>query len=194
MEHSIDLDPASSETNSAWCLEMHAAYHCCSSGACCAAGWHIPIEPPAHDRVVVHFAARAKRERLFVTGESIPAGAAAIVDVRANGECVFFEADRGRLCGVHRELGVESLPAACRQFPRVALRDARGIRISLSHFCPTAAALLQDPSSWRIVRAPRTLALDGLEFLDARDALPPLLHRRMLMYLEAYDAWEELAL
>ena len=48
-------------------------------------------------------------------------GAAAVLGVQANGACVFFEGDRGNLCAIHRELGVESLPMACRQFPRVVL-------------------------------------------------------------------------
>jgi hypothetical protein len=118
-----------------------------------------------------------------------------MLGVRSNGSCVFFEEDQGRLCAVHRELGAEWLPAACRQFPRVVLHDARGTLISLSHFCPTAAALLLSPSGMQIVDAPTTLALHGgLEGFDARGALPPLLNPGMLTDPGGYGAWERRAI
>jgi hypothetical protein len=114
-----------------------------------------------------------------------------------DGACVFFEADRGNLCAVHRELGAGCLPVACRQFPRVVLQDARGTLISLSHFCPTAAALLCsiEPHDFDVVRAPATIALDGdVEGLDAREALPPLLGPGLLTDHEGYDTWERKAI
>jgi hypothetical protein len=124
----------------------------------------------------------------------LPEGAAAIVEVGADGACMFFESDRGRLCAIHRELGPDALPSACRQFPRIVVQDARSMRISLSHFCPSAAALLQSTSRPTIVAAPPNVDLGGaLDGLDARDALPPLLHPRMLMDLESYGRWESRA-
>jgi hypothetical protein len=75
------------------------------------------------------------------------------------------------------------------------LHDARGTLISLSHYCPTAAALLLDPRPPRIVPAPPSLALDGAaEGLDAREALPPLLRPGMLTDRDGYAAWEVRAL
>ena len=121
-----------------------------------------------------------------------------MLGVQANGSCVFFEGDRGNLCAIHRELGVESLPMACRQFPRVVLQDPRGTLISLSHFCPTAAALLRESppaTAFDIVEAPHSLALAGhAEGLDARDVLPPLLRPGMLADYDGYDAWERRAI
>ena len=67
------------------------------------------------------------------------------------------------------------LPSACRHFPRVYLRDARGDLLTLSHFCPTAASLLFEPGPVGVIDAPRPLALDEpIEGLDAREVLPPL--------------------
>ena len=65
-------------------------------------------------------------------------------------------------------------------FPRVVLHDGRGTFISLSHFCPTAAATaVRAGDSWPlagIVDAPPALAdVGALDGLDARDAWPPLL-------------------
>ena len=186
MEHSPDHETVA-------CLSMHARYGCRHSGACCTAGWAIPIEGPAFEAARVHF--KAGGEALFQTGGPLPEGAAAMLNVGGDGACVFFDAAGGRLCRIHRDLGPASLPIACRQFPRVVLRDRRGAFISLSHYCPTAAALLaaRDPIS--IVDAPASLTINGeAEGLDARDALPPLLRPGLLMDLAGYDAWERRAL
>jgi hypothetical protein len=142
------------------------------------------------------------QERIFVSERAShrrpPDGAAAVLGVQASGACVFFEGDRGNLCAIHRELGVESLPMACRQFPRVVLEDPRGTLISLSHFCPTAAALLRaspPATAFEIVEAPSSLTLAGhAEGLDARDVLPPLLRPGMLTDHDGYDAWERRAI
>ena len=184
----MESDP----NNGAYCLDVHAAYGCEHSGACCTAGWPIPIEAPAYETVRVHFCAE---RALFETRRPLPVGAAAIVNTRPTGDCVFFEADGGRLCSIHRELGPAHLPNACRQFPRVVLHDARGLLISLSHFCPTAARLLLTPARLNIVGASSALALGGAaEGLDARSALPPLLRPGMLTDIEGYAAWESRAL
>jgi hypothetical protein len=132
------------------------------------------------------------------TGPPLPDDAAAILGLGTDGACVFFDRINGRLCRVHRDLGAEYLPAACRQFPRVTLVDARGTSISLSHYCPTAASMIASidrPDDFAIVAAPPSLALDGnVEGLDARDALPPLLSPGLLMDAESYDAWERHAI
>lgn len=84
------------------------------------------------------------------------------------------------------------LPSACRHFPRVLLRDARGTLLTLSHFCPTAASLLFDEGEVAVVDARAPLALEEpLEGLDAREALPPLVRPGMLSDLDGYAAWEQ---
>ena len=174
----------------AFCLRPHADYACRHSGACCTAGWAIPIEAPAFERVRVHFGAKDH----FRIDPSPSDGAPAILNPGLDGACVFFEADRGRLCAVHRELGEDSLPSACRQYPRVVLNDSRGQLISLSHYCPTAAALLLDDQPLDIVHAPPSLTLGGrAEGLDARGVLPPLLRPGMLADVEGYATWERRA-
>jgi Fe-S-cluster containining protein len=181
-----------SDPGNARCLSIHAGYLCQHSGACCTAGWPIAVETKSFATLRAHFGGD---RALFDTSAPRPEGAAAIVGVQGSGACVFFEADRGRLCSIHRELGEAYLPDACRQFPRVVLHDARGLLISLSHFCPTAAALLLDPTPVRIVPAPASLALNGAAVgLDARGALPPLLRPGLLTDLDGYAAWESRAL
>jgi hypothetical protein len=148
-------------------LSIHADYRCRHSGACCTAGWEIPVE--VHRRPVI--------------------GAEA---VSTRGGCRFFDTDGRRLCSLHRDHGHDAMPMACQQFPRRALLDDRGVHVSLSHFCPTAAAMLfRDDVRLDIVADPPAFPMDfHYEGLDARGALPPLLAPDVLMNLESYSAWE----
>lgn len=113
----------------------------------------------------------------------------------ADGGCIFFEPGR-RLCGIHRAGGERSLPATCRMFPRVVLKDARGTFVTLSHYCPTAAAMLLDAHDVpAVVEAPASMIPSGaLEGLDASDAWPPLLRPDVLMDHASYGLWEERAI
>lgn len=147
-------------------LSIHADYRCRHSGACCSADWDVPIELPIYrtlkdaadgGRLLPSPAARHLTP--FIVEPDLPEGAAAMLDRTTAGECVFF--DRGtKLCIVHRDLGESALPATCRYFPRLALRDDRGTSITLSHFCPTAASML--------FRDDRPLAI-----IARPDAFPP---------------------
>ena len=65
----------------------------------------------------------------------------------AHGRCVFHD-PAGR-CAIHSALGHDALPLACRQFPRVSVTDPRGVSVTLSHYCPTAAALLDGGNALR---------------------------------------------
>jgi hypothetical protein len=108
-----------------------------------------------------------------------------------NGACVFLDEARGPMCAIHDAAGPEALPSACRHFPRRILRDRRGTFISLSHFCPTAAAMLFEPDPLQIVEAHAPLRLEEpVEGMDARHALPPLVRPGVLCDLDGYDAWE----
>ena len=157
------------------CLSVHAGYACGHAGACCTAGWTIPVEEPLVQPL------RAAGIRI---------GADRIAPVRDDA-CVFFEAGAGRLCTIHRVAGPALLPSVCRHFPRVIVNDPRGTSVTLSHFCPTAAALLFDAVPLAIVTAPASIALDGtLEGLDATGVLPPLLAAGVLTDWDGYSAWE----
>jgi Fe-S-cluster containining protein len=173
----------------AYCLSIHSSYACADSGECCTAGWPIPAEPPliaALTRRTLGQAWTAERAVETVAG---PDGPVSIL--RTVGDaCVFYERDRRR-CAIHRQAGPTTLPTACRNFPRITLTDRRGVFITLSHFCPTAAALLLDDRDITIVDAPLPLSLNGaVEGLDATGVLPPLLRRGMLTDADGYSAWE----
>lgn len=181
-------------------LSLHGAYRCRHAGACCTARWPIPVEA---DRLAAMRAAVASgtlrspratdATALFTSPDDAPADTPALLGVDDHG-CVFFDAEHGRLCAVQRALGHEALPLACRQFPRVSLRDPRGVSVTLSHYCPTAASLLGAPERVAIVRdAPAFPAAGEYSGLDASSALPPLLRPDVLMDWESWWAWEALA-
>ena len=120
----------------------------------------------------------------------VPEAGMSVAARHADGACVFFERET-RLCAVHRVGGQRALPLTCRMFPRIVRHDAIGTRLSLSHYCPTAAALLFGDGDVAIVRAPEALVNIGeLDGLDARNELPPLLREGVLMDVESYRAWE----
>ena len=105
------------------------------------------------------------------------------------------------------ELGLEALAPACRDFPRVVTLTPLGVSITLSHFCPTATAMLFPPSSrgTPVCLVPRDLPCASstnppafppswpYEGLDARDALPPLLRPGVLMDWPSLERWERFA-
>ncbi|MEO5894543.1 MAG: hypothetical protein ABIS06_02460 [Vicinamibacterales bacterium] len=73
----------------------------------------------------------------------------------------------------------------------MVLRDDHGTRVSLSHYCPTAASLLVSTGELRVIAAPPGLVVDEpVEGLDARGALPPLIRPDMLADNDGYCAWE----
>jgi Fe-S-cluster containining protein len=173
-------------------LSIHRQYRCQDSGACCTAGWPIPVEA---DRLAAIEGGLASGRLTGADGRRAnvvdrPAGAPAdapgwlAVERRA---CVFYRPDGARRCEIHRALGHDALPLACRQFPRVSLLDPRGVSVTLSHYCPTAAALLEQETAPVIVADAPAFPADG-EYvgLDAREGLPPALRPDMLM---DWDAW-----
>jgi Fe-S-cluster containining protein len=165
------------------CLSIHASYGCRHAGACCEQDWHIPVEPEVL-RVVGALGIRPLAAGFARVGPDT------VLARHPGGACVFLEAADGRLCSIHRQAGPGALPSACRHFPRLPLRDDRGTFIGMSHFCPTAAAMLLDDGPLEIVEAPASLDVLGLEGFEARAALPPLLRPGLLADLDAYTEWE----
>jgi Fe-S-cluster containining protein len=142
-------------------LNFHLPYRCRHSGACCTAGWPIPIEP--------------ERAIFLGGGTTLPQDSA--------GACIFH---KGR-CTVY-----EHRPMSCVHFPYVCLIDQRGVHVTLSHYCPTAASLLfEHHGPIEIVEGPPPIAgLEIPEGLDARESLPPLRAPEVLMSYEEFSKWE----
>lgn len=150
-------------------LNAHATYACRHSGACCTAGWAIPVEP--------HLLPLVGKDWL---------------EPNADGACERYDRGSG-LCELQREHGEERLPESCHHFPRRALLDRRGTFVTLSHFCPTAASLLLDSTEpLRVVAAPPAFpAARGYDGLDACEEWPPLLRHDVLFDHESFARWEQ---
>jgi Fe-S-cluster containining protein len=148
-------------------LNFHLPYACRHSGACCTAGWPIPIEP--------------ERAVLISKGEWLEEGR--VLPRDEHGACVLYN---GR-CSAYEER-----PLSCVHFPYVCLIDARGVHVTLSHYCPTAASVLfEHTGAIEIVEGPSPVpALDIPEGLDARESLPPLREPNRLMSFEEFSHWE----
>lgn len=171
-------------------LSIHADYGCRSSGACCTSAWAIAVEPEIE--------AGLRRAALdaggLVAAEGLPGGARSILATDAHGACAFFT-PATRRCRIHATLGHAALPAACRHFPRVALLAPDAVSVTLSHYCPTAAAMLfREDVPLAIVTDPPGFPPEReYEGLDARAAWPPLLRPGVLLGWDGHEAWERLA-
>ena len=151
-------------------LNFHLPYACRHSGACCTAGWAIPVEP--------------ERAVLIKPGQWLDAGDTLPRDER--GACVFHQ-DR---CTVY-----EHRPLSCVHFPYVCMIDPRGVHVTLSHYCPTAAGLLfEHDGPIEVVEGPSPVPLLEMpEGLDARESLPPVDTRSVkprLLSWEEFSQWE----
>jgi len=161
-------------------LSTHVGYACRHTGVCCSSRWPIPIERDRAARV------QGALDSGFVPAHPIdwlegharaPEEMAGVLALQASGACVFHhtnarpdDATRGR-CGIHA-----MRPASCEHFPFVCVTDARGVHVTLSHYCPTAADLLfTETAPVTVVAGPPVLGDGRLpEGLDAREALPPV--------------------
>lgn len=171
-------------------LSFHIPYACRDSGICCTSGWPIPVERSSVALIEETIARKViplRVEPWLVPAGDPPDDVAGLLAVRENGHCVFFEAgERG--CAIH-----SVKPAGCVHFPYVCLIDQRGVHVALSHYCPTAAALLFESSDpIAIVEGPAPVAGDSIEGLDARDSLPPVSRDASgrLMSFDELDRWQ----
>jgi hypothetical protein len=177
-------------------LAFHAPYRCRHRGVCCAEPWAIPVERVRHRRILEAVRSGALRMPhgpggLFETAPGVDVDADVVVGRRKR-ECVFRDAGGG-LCAVHRDMGHGALPSACQHFPRVVTLDPRGVSLSLSFVCPTAADLLFDARpGWHEVVHDGAVVLRATtwEGLDAREPLPPQVNETLLWDWDSMTAFE----
>ena len=166
---------------------------------CCSSQWDIPVEPAIEDRLRAALAQGELRRPIPAAGRDpfrrvsgLPHGARVVLRADKAGRCVFLDSERGRLCTVHRELGAHALASACRDFPRIVTLTPAGYSITLSHYCPTAAAhLFRDGPAMTVEVDPPAFPPDWpYEGLDARASVGPLLRPGVMMGWEAHGRWE----
>ena len=162
-------------------LNFHVNYACRHSGACCSACWPIPVERHR----VMQIQQVSNHADWLVPTTGAPDDIAGRLAFGPAGHCV-FHGDPG--CEVY-----SMRPASCAHFPYVCLIDQRGVHVTLSHYCPTAASMLFDHDGPTAIVAGRSPVpeFDPREGLDARDALPPLASPSRLMSFDDFASWEE---
>ncbi len=125
-----------------------------------------------------------------VPAAGAPADVAGTLAIRRDGHCVFHRA--AATDGHRGGCAIYSLrPSSCKHFPSVCTIDPRGVHVTLSHYCPTAADLLfvgEDPAE--IVEGPPVFGDRMPEGLDARESLPPVADDLRLMAWDEVTQWE----
>jgi Fe-S-cluster containining protein len=191
-------------------LNVHLPYRCRQSLVCCGSGWPIPIERDRAEAVERQVA--AGQVHPLVTPWLRPAAGApdemaGTLEFDDVGRCVFLQA-RARVAKpvspklasdatrAAAEVGACTIyphrPLSCAHFPYVCLIDQRGVRITLSHYCPTAASLLfEHDGPIEIVEGPPPIpGLEIPEGLDARESLPPRKSAKRLFAWDDFSQWE----
>lgn len=150
-------------------LSTHVGYACRHSGACCTSRWPIPIErdrAAGVQRAIDEGRVAPMATPWFQPDPAAPEDVAGTLAHRPDGACVFHGPNGCATYG--------SRPRSCEHFPFVCVVDARGVHVTLSHYCPTAAEMLFQPGEPEIVPGRPVFADGGVpEGLDAREGLPP---------------------
>ncbi len=184
-------------------LNVHVGYACRDSGACCSAGWPIPIERDRASVVEQGIATGLVNPAAIpwlVPDASAPPEIAGTLALQPDGHCVWHQRipSTAGICtstppATERRCAIHSMrPLSCAHFPYVCLIDARGVHVTLSHYCPTAASMLFDHHGpVEIVEGPPPIPQMALpEGLDARESLPPTRSEARLMSWDEFTAWE----
>jgi Fe-S-cluster containining protein len=155
---------------------------------CCTAGWPIPVEKSRVNAIEATIARNViplRVEPWLLSGADAPDDVAGILAARDNGHCVFFEAGRSG-CAIH-----DVKPAGCTHFPYLCLIDQRGVHVTLSHYCPTAASLLFEHRGPVGIIEGHAPTGEDVEGMDARESLPPVsADSKTLMSFDELSAWE----
>ena len=154
------------------CLSLHAGYLCRHRAPAAPQGGPSLSSDRRSSGCSVHFGAATVGSVSSTPAEPVAAtGRPRSLGVQPGGACVFFETDRGRLCGVHRELGAEcvtgGLPAVpARRPPRRARHADLPFALLPDRGRPARSSGRTRPRS---SRRRGTIALEGeVEGLDAR--------------------------
>lgn len=174
---------------------MHLGYRCRDSGVCCSSGWPIPVERERAAAVELEMASGRVTALVtpWLTGTAdTPADVAGTLAIRRDGQCVFHR-EPSPASGQKGGCAIYGLrPSSCEHFPYICAIDPRGVQVTLSHYCPTAADLLfaaEEPLT--IVEGPPVFDHRTPEGLDARESLPPVADGgRRLMGWDEVAMWE----
>ena len=108
-------------------LSLHLpdlVYDCVCCGKGCKADWNITVNPTASRAI--------KKSDIYIPFDRMPDGRLTLAKTE-EGQCVYL--DESNLCKIHKELGFESKPQGCAQFPAAFVPTPDGLFVGLSFFC-----------------------------------------------------------
>ncbi len=112
-------------------------YDCVQCAKGCRHTWRIHTDPHTEAAIANSPLALRVIQETGLDGvfDENPDGGSKLLK-RLNGACVFLRPDN--LCAVHAELGYESKPIGCREFPFQPVRTPDGLFVGISYYCTAA--------------------------------------------------------
>jgi lysine-N-methylase len=116
-------------------LEVVAPHWDCHGCSFCCREYNVPVTEAERDRLAAH---DWSPDLPAGTPPAVPDGGRLRLSQKADGSCVFLDAD-GR-CRVHAKLGPAAKPLNCRIYPFVLVPVGDHWRVGLRFACPSVAA------------------------------------------------------
>ncbi|MEW6278237.1 MAG: hypothetical protein AB1758_06425 [Candidatus Eremiobacterota bacterium] len=112
-------------------------YDCVQCAKGCRHTWRIHTDPHTESRIRESGLALRVIQETGVPGvfDENPEGGSKLL-ARHEGHCVFLRPDN--LCAVHAELGYDSKPVGCREFPFQIVNTPDGLHVGITFYCTAA--------------------------------------------------------
>lgn len=126
-----------------------ADYACGRTMVCCRAPLRADLLPDEDRRVAAELAIRAPHLAARWPGALVDRGELKLMR-QPGGQCVLLDAPE-RACSLHRDAGLDAMPHACRNYPRLVAQTPAGLEAALQLSCPTAAGMVTavpQPFAW----------------------------------------------
>ncbi len=126
------------------------AFRCTCCGACCQAGWQVPLDP--YDAAALRRAATLPALHGLMPDDALQPAPGGGAFLGGGGEaCPLLRGDLR--CALHAVAGAEALPVPCRNYPVDVVATPWGSEVYLELTCPTAVGLLA-ATPFALVRDP----------------------------------------
>lgn len=165
-----------------------ARWSCGQCGACCRGFRFGPVEPAVVEGLKARDIARhwPPAQQGWLEEVDGPSGTAYYFRNRADGSCVFLQADNG--CAIHARFGAEAKPGFCREFPYSSVQTATDVSVIVRGEC---AGLYHSFRDGTLVSAEAEAVLALPRAVPQRRHAPPLLALLPGMGVGPED-WEKL--
>lgn len=162
-------------------------YACVRCGRSCSSNMTVQVDPMLVESIALSKAAEQAAERGYAPLRVLEQGHALVNDPQ--GRCALLTSDN--LCSLHAELGPESKPSPCRDFPFFVAETPDGYYLGASFLCHAIQNRCGPPLKEQVVQAEEVLRshLAGWAWPSGQASVQLLDDRRMEW--SVYLAWEE---